>query len=117
MDSKEFHAWLDFQKQNSGKWTVDPIHNGESSNSLLCYVAKPDDPGTGIYINVGQNGDWACGQFTGAIPHMGEALYVPSIWGKAGDFKAALSHLGNRLGLSFLHVMTTIPEGPFKDWS
>jgi hypothetical protein len=112
----EAEAWAAFQKNNAGKWVTDPIHNGLETD-LLFYKPQPSDPSRGIYVNVSQDGGWSCGEFTGAVPHITEALYTPSRWGKASDFNAALSYLGERLGLGFLHALTKTAVSPFKHWT
>lgn len=77
MTKEEFKAWAAFQMKNAGHWTVDPIHNG-ADRDLIAYIAKPNDPTSGIYVNVFKDGTWDCGRFEDAIPHMGEACYHPT---------------------------------------
>lgn len=97
--------------KHAGHWTVDPIHDGVSpanggKRDLLVYIAKPDNVQQGIYVNVDHDGKWSVDRFEDAIPHMGDALYIPSKTGQEANFSEAMARLIEKMGLSFLLALT-----------
>lgn len=89
--------WKLYMREQRGRWTIDPIHNGRNGQDLLCFVVDQHDPTSGVYIRVypvneaevisvdddGEpiigkihaRGCVEAGTFTGAYPHIGEACF------------------------------------------
>lgn len=116
MNAKEFESWTQSMKHNRGHWKVDPVHDGskDSGKSLLLYKTKDDDHTSGEYISVVENQVHA-GQFEGAVPHMGEALFK-SLWSQ--EFKSyneALTTVVERVGVSLLFALILPGGSPYRN--
>ena len=101
MTEKEAAEWTAYMKTLRGRWSVDPIHNGEDDNDLLLFHPNLDDPTLGVYVRV-QGAQVSAGRFSEAIPHMGEALYVPAWEKEYGSENEAMSAVINRVGVNAL---------------
>ena len=102
MTEQEYRAWKKSVSQNAGQWTVDHVHNG-IGHDLFVFVARPDEPQKGLYIEVERDGQWESGRFEDAeLPHIGAARFITEAKGSAESFGEAITHLADRLGFSFL---------------
>lgn len=106
MTQNEQQAWADYMKSCRGKWSLDPIHNGTHGKGHLFFVLRDAAAGAGTYVTIDPAGKADAGEFTGAIPHMGEACYR-SRWSKQFENQSdAFARLVERLGIGFLFAMT-----------
>ncbi len=105
MSPEEFKAWAGQMKRAAGHWTLDPVslHNRQE---YLFFCGRMDDPSKGIFVEMSHNKDrtveLACGQYEGAIPHIGEAMFAPTTRLQFPDMEAAIGHALGRMGLSFM---------------
>jgi len=107
MTDEEYKGWQKEQMKDAGHWKVDLIHN--TPEDFLAYVAEPEDPTRGIYVNI-RSGVLECGRFENAMPHMGEALYKAiTVIENEDPWKVAIE----RLGLSFL-LAVTMGTSPYR---
>jgi hypothetical protein len=98
MTKDEFDKWMEETKGSRRRWTVDQVrlHN---HGEYLFYKGGVD----GIFIEVQRGGSVLIGEYEGAIPHIGEALFKVEHMQKVADtVSAALVHTLERLGLTFL---------------
>ena len=105
MTDEEYNSWKQLQMTNAGHWTVDPIHNGTNDQDLLVYVAQPNDPTKGIYVNI-DNQKLIAGHFDDAIPHMGEASFTVKTRIPVKSIDEGMKIAVERLGLEFLLALT-----------
>jgi hypothetical protein len=77
-----YTAWENFCKASRGRWTVDPIHNGQNGARLLMfrgYATGEGDEGSGVYIELEFNKTGGAavraGSYDGAFPHIGDACF------------------------------------------
>ena len=106
MNEQEYKAWAKHQMKNVGHWQVDPIHNGENGARYLVYVTRPDDPACGVYVDITPQGFLSMGTFEGALPHMGEATYIPRKGLSCKSFDQAVQVAAEHMGLTFLLALT-----------
>ena len=111
MNATETEAWVKSMKANRGHWKVDPVHNGTEASgySLLLYKTKVNDHTAGEYIFVRKD-HVSAGEFAGAIPHMGEALFTAHWDREFASFSDAVETVIERAGMSVLMALI-LPEG------
>jgi len=97
MNKQEFEAWKEHTASSAGRWTVDPVHNGQGRD-LLIHKGGVD----GDYVLVLPDGTLSIGAYAGAVPHIGEALFTPRGAKKFADFDTALARAIEAGGLAFL---------------
>jgi len=112
MTGQAYRAWKNSVSKDAGQWTVDQVHNG-IGRDLFVFVARPDEPQKGLYIEVERDGHWESGRFEdAALPHIGTARFIPEAKGRDESFDAAIAHLADRLGFDFLREFVRAPETP-----
>lgn len=79
MDYHEFAAWSAYMRTRRGKWTVDPVHNGQNGMDLMLFCPAMSDATCGVYI-LGTGCTVTAGIYHSAEPHMGEAEFQ-TMWG------------------------------------
>ena len=110
MTEQEYRAWKNSVSKNAGQWTVDHVHNGVGRD-LFVFVARPDEPEKGLYIEVERDGHWESGRFENAqLPHVGSARFITEAKGREESFSAAIARLADRLGFFFLLDFIRGPE-------
>lgn len=105
MNDKEFKAWARKMAAEAGFWVRDAVTANNRPGCDLFYVATPSDPTRGIFVSI-ENGALQTGRFEGAIPHIGEAMFVAKHTANFSSHADALTHCIERLGLSFLLAAT-----------
>lgn len=116
MTKQEFDAWWLETKASENKWNRDEItgyntkrmaeiKNNPALYQELFYTGGED----GVYITVNGMGIVEVGEYQGAYPHIGEAMFIPKhtnhpiYHGKqAENFDEAFGAIMERLGISFL---------------
>lgn len=99
VNDDEFKQWLSYMKCRAARWTVDLIHDGHSGRDLLCFITDESDTTMGVYVHVHVNGLMQAGTFTGALPHIGEAMFTVKWECKFDDFDVASTKVRQRLGV------------------
>ena len=102
MTKQENNAWVKFQMQNAGYWSVDTIHNGKNGQGFLAYVAYPKDATSGIFVDITTYGYLSIGRFTDAVPHIGDAAFTATHSLQCDNMNFAFSQACETFGLVFL---------------
>ncbi len=100
--SSDYAAWVRFMRSRRGRWTVDPIHDGENGRRLLCFCPGLADETRGVFVEVEADGTVCAGTYEGAFPHIGEALFRGRWERNFGTQGEALRVVAERLGVPFL---------------
>ena len=100
--TEDYVAWERFMRSRRGRWTVDPIHDGEAGRRLLCFCPDATDETRGVFVEVGVNGIVRAGTYEDALPHIGDALFRPRWERDFGSPREALRVVVERLGVPFL---------------
>lgn len=98
----DYQAWIEYTRSRRGQWTVDAIHDGRNGRGFLCYAPKVDDPTAGVYVQIDPNGAAQAGSFEGALPHIGDACFMPRWRHDFGSFAEAFARVAERLGVAYL---------------
>lgn len=116
MDKKEFDAWTAETKFSERCWRRDYI-TGENSKLRARRMGDPSmeeelfykGGEDGVYIEIRGNGTVTVGEYEGAIPHIGEAIFKvkhsnrPLYNGKPAEtLSDGFTAITERLGLQFL---------------
>lgn len=98
MTKIEFDEWMEITGFSERRWMFDDV-TYRNRGEMLWYKGGVD----GVYIDVQSNGTVSVGEYAGAIPHIGEALFQPKHSQKVADNanEASLIVL-ERLGVGFL---------------
>jgi len=126
MTKAEFNAWTEETKFSERNWRRDHI---TGDNSKL-YAEHPEwfkgkvkpverellykGGENGVYIEIMGDGTVSVGEYTGAIPHIGEALFTPKHSNKpmyhgkpAETLNEGFTAITERLGIGFLISLFT----------
>jgi len=95
MNKAEFEEWKQHTEASKRTWTLDPIHNGQHGQDYLFHRGGID----GQFIEVTPIGLIRIGNYTGAVPHIGEAMIRVHYSKKCRDVGQALNVLVNKAGL------------------
>jgi len=106
MNATETENWTKAMRAARGRWTVDPIHNGQNNRRLLMHLSNTSDHTKGLFVTVEQDGHATAGTFEDAIPHIGEAAFAIKWSHKFTNQTEAISKLAERLGIAFLLGIT-----------
>jgi len=71
MTTKEFDGWLALTKDSENNWREDIIYKLNRRGTLY-HIGGVD----GAYIKIQEGGYLSVGSYTGAYPHIGEALFT-----------------------------------------
>ena len=106
MNQAEFDYWSAVTASSKHKWVEDEIyrHNGRGS---FYYTGGED----GIYIEATKEGQLQYGRYEGAIPHIGEAIFMPAETLQFASYSAAYNEMLRRCGVQFLVDMFS-PDNP-----
>lgn len=102
MDKKEFDAWAALTKLSEKKWIVDTI-SLYNQGAFLAY--KGGVSGQFIKICPAEEGKvkLSVGEYTGAIPHINEAIYLTKHSSVVQmSVEEGVTYLSKRLGIPFL---------------
>jgi hypothetical protein len=103
MNKEEFKSWSDRTKLSERGWQSDDIHNGQKGRDLLLYKGGS----SGTYIRVTQDGTAEVGEYSDAVPHIGEAMFLKKHSNKlSSNLDDAFGRLCERLGIGFLLELT-----------
>ncbi len=97
MTKTEFENWKAHTELSTFNWCIDLIHNGQNEKGYLFYRGGMD----GQFINV-DNGLIKIGDYIGALPHIGEAMFEPLYTKQFDNNDDALKCLIEKAGLGFL---------------
>lgn len=98
MDKQEYTAWQAVTKSSETRWMVDEVQ-WLNAKRILCYKGGED----GVYIEADPDGKVTIGNYEGALPHIGEALFFPKHSKVMGqDASEAFGKVTEKLGLGFL---------------
>lgn len=100
--ASEYDAWIRFMRSRRGRWTVDPIHDGENGRRLLCFCPRLADETRGVFVEVEADGTVRAGTYEDALPHIGDALFRARWERDFGSQREAVRVVAERLGVPFL---------------
>jgi len=104
MTQEEFDRWQLITQGSRFRWTEDEIFRLNGRGALYYHGDE-----NGIYIKIKNDGSLEAGNYTGAIPHIGEALYEPKAERKYKDFNEAFTAAIKAGGKQFLVDMFSQP--------
>ena len=105
MNKVEFDMWKKHTESNRFQWKLDPVHNGVNGNSYIFH--RGGENGQFIEVDCGKA---TIGNYEGAIPHIGEAMFqgiYNNMYGSDNDAFLALIHKG---GFTFLKEFVEVNE-------
>ena len=98
MDNAEFQAWMKVTKFSEQGFVLDEVTRHNRGN-LLFYKGGED----GVFIDVSKEGVVTVGNYEGACPHIGEAMFQTVFSRKVADTQdAAFRQVTEKLGVQFL---------------
>ena len=108
MDQGEFEHWQTVTSSSRHMWVEDAVTRMNGCGRL--YYSGGE---SGIYMRITQDGMLQVGNYEGAIPHIGEALFKPGAERKCGSFNEAFQlacELGGRKFLEEMFSSSQIPQ-------
>lgn len=108
MDQREFKHWQAVTSSSQYMWVEDVVTR-LNGRGCLYYTGGE----SGIYMRITQEGTLQVGNYEGAIPHIGEALFRPGAERKCGSFNEAFQQaceLGGRKFLADMFSGSQIPQ-------
>ena len=108
MDQSEFEHWQAVTSSSQYLWVEDAVTR-LNGRGCLCYSGGE----SGIYMRITPDGTLQAGNYEGAIPHIGEALFKPGAERKCGSFNEAFQlacELGGRKFLADMFSGSQIPQ-------
>jgi hypothetical protein len=117
MNEVEFRNWSEHMMAAKGHWALDPVslHN---RGEYLYYCGDEADCTQGNYVEISTykdgRGILEIGRYEDALPHIGEAGFIPRLAIAFPDKEAALKDAIETLGVSFLMAMTHGGTSPLK---
>ncbi|MDR1961182.1 MAG: hypothetical protein LBQ16_02755 [Gracilibacteraceae bacterium] len=97
MNKQEYAGWQALTESSRNPWTEDAIFRANGRGALYYRGGKD-----GIYIAVTKGGILNAGTYEGAIPHIGEAAFVPMVSEQHAGFNDAMSRAMQIGGQQFL---------------
>lgn len=97
MDPQEFAAWTAVTQASRDGWVMDMI-TYLNRHEMRFYTGGA----AGRYLSITRDGLAVCGTYSGAIPHIGEAVFRPQHRRQFTSQDAALAYLAERWGVGFL---------------
>jgi len=98
MNKIEFDAWTRETKFSENAWVLDTIRYANTGD-LLFYKGGTD----GVYVWIQIDGVVSVGTYAYAIPHIGEALFIPKHTNQvANTQEEAFIKIAERLGVQML---------------
>lgn len=95
----DHHAWAAYMRGLRGTWALDPVHNG-SNGRLLAFRPDQDDATRGVYVELNTGtGKCSAGRYEDAVPHLGDALFLPRWSATFPPTQELAARLFVRLGL------------------
>ena len=93
-------VWMAITQGSQHQWTEDEIYrlNGQGA---LYYTGGED----GIYVRIESNGMLEAGNYEGATPHIGEAMFTPKIIKEYDSYSAAVQAVMEAGGKQFMTDM------------
>ncbi len=101
MTKQEFVNWTAFTQQSQYQWKVDPIHNSKEDflahigGKNGCFIMINKDEFIGLY-------KLSIGDYTGAIPHIGEATFMVKGINTFNSFEEIFDKMAQTLGKKFI---------------
>ena len=97
MTRDEFARWQDITENSRFQWTEDAIFRLNGRGAF--YYIGGEDSG---YMRIHKDGRLELGSYEGAVPHIGEALFIPKSERKYADFNEAFTAAIQLGGKQFL---------------
>jgi hypothetical protein len=97
MNEQEFVAWKAFTKESRYHWLEDGIYRLNGRGAF--YFTGGED---GLYIQIQKDGVLKIGDYKGAIPHIGEAMFQPFAVKQYTNFSMAFTAAMEIAGMPFL---------------
>lgn len=104
MTKNEFNAWKQVTEASRHHWVVDQT---TLRNRRVHLIYKGGE--SGQFIEVTPEGKATIGDYVGAIPHIGEALFTPKHSRQFANGDEALAKVIEVMGLKFLLDFVGIP--------
>lgn len=100
MTPAEFAAWKAETDKSKHQWRLDPIQMA-NHNTMLAYRGGEN----GSYVEIDETGLLSLGQYEGALPHIGEAMFTERFKRQYSSFGAAFADCVEAGGLQFLFTL------------
>jgi hypothetical protein len=97
---QNFAAWMAVTGSSRHRWTEDGIYRLNGRGAF--YYTGGED---GIYMRIGKDGTLEAGDYEGAIPHIGEAMFKPVVTKQFAGFGEAYTRAVEAGGKRFLTDM------------
>ena len=115
MTRDEFALWQDITENSRFHWTEDAIFRLNGRGAFY-YIGGED----GGYMRIHKDGRLELGSYEGAVPHIGEALFIPKSERKYADFNEAFTAAIQLGGKQFLVDMfggtpAVLPKSPHNE--
>ena len=115
MTKDEFALWQAITENSRFHWTEDAIFRLNGCGAFY-YIGGQD----GGYMRIHQDGRLEIGAYEGAIPHIGEALFIPKSEKQYADFNEAFTAVIQLGGKRFLVDMfggtpAALPKSPHNE--
>lgn len=107
MTQAEFTAWTQDTNRSRYSWRMDQIHDGREGRDALLYRGGE----SGLYVHIDCAGIATFGRYLGAVPHMGEAEYLPQTTRTFASTGEALTWVLERLGARALVTILDLDRG------
>jgi hypothetical protein len=102
MTEKEYLNWKAVTESSRFRWVEDEIFRLNGRGAF--YYSGGED---GVYMKIQKDGLLEAGRYEGAVPHIGEAMFMPQIEKQYADFNAAYTAALEAGGKQFLLDMLT----------
>jgi len=93
-------TWMAVAESSRYRWTEDEIYR-LNGHGALYYTGGED----GIYVQIQSDGTLEAGNYEGAIPHIGEAMFTPKIIKEYESYSAAVQAVVDAGGKQFMADM------------
>ncbi|MDL2232015.1 DUF3849 domain-containing protein [Ruminococcaceae bacterium OttesenSCG-928-L11] len=109
MNQQEFAVWTTKTQSSSHQWVEDDIFR-QNGRGAMYYIGGED----GLYMKIASDGLLTAGDYKGAVPHIGEALFTVEAQRQYSDyneaFTAALSIGGQKFLMDMFSGDTPSPD-------
>ena len=105
MTRQEYERWQAVTQSSQFRWTEDEIYRLNGRGALYYYGGED-----GIYVRIQKDGKLEAGNYEGAIPHIGEAVFKPAVQRQCQDYSEAFTLAMEAGGKQFLVDMFSQPD-------
>jgi hypothetical protein len=107
MNQKEFEYWQSVTAGSAYRWIEDAVTRLNGNGSLF-YSGGED----GVYMRLTRGGKFSGGTYEGAVPHIGEACFIPKAEHQYADYNGAFEAALKLGGKQFLIDMFSQDSPP-----